>query len=255
MKDLAQNSDQDRFLRILNNKNITPTDVGFLLGSGVREFRSFLLDRARSVFADGAVDEYSLEDVVQGLLLEFQSNQLRKFRGRAKLSTYVITCVVNRVRSKFTQLTKQNKTETALGELNSSDNSLVNDSACSANKSESKDLQHYVLEQIKSVAASFVSSLSLEDKTLLRLRYEEKVKWKAIAGILGCKVDTAKRRRDRIIEKLKTKAFPEFLNSILEETKDENLCTQILYRSIAMNQPYEVIAKELKVKELSLIHI
>ena len=218
MKDLDQNSDQDRFLRILNNKNITPTDVGFLLGSGVREFRSFLLDQAKKVFGDGAVDEPTLEDVVQDLLLKFESNRLTNFRGKSKFSTFLITCVVNCVRAEFKQLTNRHKTTHAIGLSSSNDNSLVDHSNCPAKQTETKDLQHHVIEQSKPIAASFISSLSPENKILLRLRYLEKVEWKTIARILDCSEDAAKRRRDRIIEKLKAKVFPGFLISILENS-------------------------------------
>ena len=166
MTDIDQNSVHGRFRRILNNNSTTPTDVGFLLGSGVREFRNFLLDQAGKVFGDDALDEPTLEDVVQELLLKFESTRLKSFRGQAKLSTYLISCVVYSVRKKFARLTKRNESTRSIEVSNPNDNSLVESSECAGRKTESKDLRHHVIEQIQPFATSFVSSPSFRGRAI-----------------------------------------------------------------------------------------
>ena len=246
MKDLDDNSNQIRLKRILKQKILTPKDVGSLLRSGARLLREFLLTRASKVFHDGALEESTLEDIVQDLLLGFEKTRLKEFRGDARLGTFLISCIINRCR---TQLVKVRRLPHSNSELLSQHDAAKDELETPAKKLESEDLQQYVIEQISPAATTFVSSLTLEEKTLLRLRYEEKIKWKTIATILGCSEAAAKQRRNRIIKKLRTRVFPKLISAVLEENKDDTLCSQILYRNIVMNQPYAVIAKTLNVKK------
>ena len=93
-----------------------------------------------------------------------------------------------------------------------------------------------------------IVALSNEKLQILRLRYgeeSERVDWKTVGRIIGCNADTAKRKRDRMRDRIKKSWIPNLLAD-LTDLKDNNINSQILYMSLIDGLEYETIEKQLK---------
>ncbi len=245
-------NDKIRLERILEKRDPTPLELDFVKGCGIDQLRGLLSDKAK-LFLKGIPNKNDEIDIVtQDFLLEIDRT-LSNFSGRASLKFFLVAAFQNRCTTHFNRITKRRKATVSLSDIDVFSGSVKNERPfLDSTDRENQEIQQAFIKQLTPKIQELVETLSREELLILRLRYGEasqRVDWKLIGRIIGCNSDAAKRKRDRMRDRIKRDWIPTVLKDCLVEIKEESVCSQILYMSLIDGQDYESIEAELKLSK------